>query len=61
MLKLMTSIVLKKYLTKRLNHNIGTTIIIITHDENMALYADKKIVIEEGKITNMYVKKVNNS
>jgi putative ABC transport system ATP-binding protein len=46
-------------LLKRLNHNIGTTIIVVTHDEKMALYAEKKMVIKDGKITNMFVKKVN--
>ena len=48
-------------LLQRLNQNIGTTIIVVTHDEKMALYADKKMVIEDGKITNMYVKKVNSA
>lgn len=41
-----------------LNKELGTTIIVVTHDENMALYADKKMVIQDGKITNMFVKKV---
>lgn len=45
-------------LLKRLNHNIKTTIIVVTHDEKMALYAEKKMVIQDGKITNLYVKKV---
>ncbi|MFX1297443.1 MAG: ABC transporter ATP-binding protein [Promethearchaeota archaeon] len=45
-------------LLKRLNHNIHTTIIVVTHDEKMALYAQKKMVIEDGKITNMFVKRV---
>ena len=45
-------------LLTRLNQNIGTTIIVVTHDENMALYADKKMVIQDGKITNMFVKRV---
>ena len=48
-------------LLTRLNQNIGTTIIVVTHDENMALYADKKMVIKDGKITNMYVKKVSSN
>ena len=48
-------------LLKRLNQNIGTTIIIVTHDENMAFYADKKMVIRDGKITNLYIKKLKNS
>lgn len=47
-------------LLTRLNQNIGTTIIVVTHDEKMALYASKKMVIEDGKITNMYIKKSNN-
>ncbi len=41
-----------------LNKNLGTTIIVVTHDEKMALYAKKKMVIEDGKITNMFVKRV---
>ena len=45
-------------LLKTLNKNLGTTIIVVTHDEKMALYADKKLVIEDGKITNMFVKRV---
>lgn len=45
-------------LLKRLNKNIGTTIIVVTHDEKMALYAEKKMVIQDGKITNMFVKRV---
>jgi len=44
-------------LLKRLNHNIGTTIILVTHDDKMALYADKKMVIEDGKIANLFVKR----
>jgi putative ABC transport system ATP-binding protein len=31
-------------LLKRLNKNIGTTIIVVTHDEKMALYAEYKMV-----------------
>lgn len=45
-------------LLTRLNQNIGTTIIVVTHDEKMALYAQKKMIIEDGKITNMFVKRV---
>ena len=41
-----------------LNKQLGTTIIVVTHDENMALYAEKKMVIQDGKITNMFVKRV---
>ena len=48
-------------LLTRLNKNIGTTIIVVTHDEKMALYAEKKLVIDDGKITNMYVKKVSSN
>jgi len=47
-------------LLTRLNKNIGSTIIVVTHDEKMALYASKKMVIEDGKITNLYIKKSNN-
>jgi len=45
-------------LLTQLNQNIGTTIIVVTHDDKMALYAKKKMVIEDGKITNMFVKRV---
>ena len=45
-------------LLTRLNKNIGTTIVLVTHDEKMALYAEKKMVIKDGKITNMFVKRV---
>ena len=48
-------------LLKRLNQNIGTTIIVVTHDEKMALYAGKKMIIQDGKITNMFVKRVKTS
>jgi len=48
-------------LLTRLNKNLGTTIISVTHDEKMALYADKKMVIRDGKITNMFVKRVKSS
>lgn len=41
----------------RLNKNLGTTIIVVTHDENMALFALKKMVIKDVKINNMYIKK----
>ena len=44
-----------------LNQELGTTIIVVTHDENMALYADKKMVIQDGKITNMFVKRVKSN
>jgi len=45
-------------LLTQLNQSIGTTIIVVTHDDKMALYAKKKMVIEDGKITNMFVKRV---
>ena len=48
-------------LLTKLNQNLGTTIIVVTHDEKMALYADKKLVINDGKITNMFVKKIKSS
>jgi putative ABC transport system ATP-binding protein len=44
-------------LLKRLNHNLGTTIIVVTHDEKMALYAERKMVLEDGEITDMYIKR----
>ena len=48
-------------LLTRLNKNLGTTIIVVTHDENMALFAEKKMVIQDGSITNLYVKKLKTS
>ena len=44
-------------LLKRLNQNLGTTIIVVTHDEKMALYAERKMILEDGEITNIYVKR----
>ncbi len=52
----MTGSRIMQLLTK-LNQNIGTTIIVVTHDEKMALCADKKMVIKDGKITEMYIKR----
>ena len=43
-------------LLKRSNKNIGTTIIFVTHDEKMALFAERKIVLDNVTITSMYVK-----
>lgn len=37
-------------LLKKANTNYGQTIIMITHDEDIALQADRIIVIEDGKI-----------
>jgi len=48
-------------LLKTLNKNLGTTVIVVTHDEKMALYADKKFEIDDGKISNIFVKRVNNN
>jgi len=45
-------------LLKTLNKNLGTTVIVVTHDEKMALYADKKLVIDDGEITDVFVKRV---
>ena len=45
-------------LLQSLNQNIGATIIVVTHDEKMALYANKKMIIEDGKITNIFMKRV---
>jgi putative ABC transport system ATP-binding protein len=44
-------------LLKRLNQNLGTTIIVVTHDEKMALYAERKMILEDGEITDIYVKR----
>ena len=38
-------------LLKLSNKQYGQTLIIITHDENIALQADRIITIEDGKIT----------
>ena len=38
-------------LLKMSNEKYGQTLIIITHDENIALQADRIIAIEDGKIT----------
>lgn len=37
-------------LLKQSNRKYGQTLIIITHDENIALQADRVIAIEDGKI-----------
>ena len=38
-------------LLKLSNHKYGQTLIIITHDENIALQADRVLAIEDGRIT----------
>lgn len=38
-------------LLKMSNRKYNQTVIIITHDENIALQADRIIAIEDGKIT----------
>ena len=38
-------------LLKQSNRQQGQTLIIITHDENIALQADRIITIEDGRIT----------
>ena len=38
-------------LLKMSNRNYGQTLIVITHDENIALQADRIIAIEDGRIT----------
>lgn len=37
-------------LLRRLNHEYNQTVIIITHDEKIALSADRVIAIEDGRI-----------
>lgn len=44
-------------LMKRLNEKLETTIMVVTHDDKTALFADKKIVIRDGKIEKTYTKK----
>ena len=45
-------------LLTELNLMIGTTIIVDIHDEMMALNTEKKMVIDDGKMTNMLMKRV---
>ncbi len=44
-------------LMKRLNHNLGATVFVVTHDDRISLFADKKIVIRDGKVEKTYLKK----
>jgi ABC-type lipoprotein export system ATPase subunit len=44
-------------LMKRLNEKLETTIMVVTHDDKTSLFADKKIVIRDGKIEKTYTKK----
>ncbi len=37
-------------LLRQLNHDFGQTMLIITHDENIALLCDRVIAIEDGRI-----------
>ena len=37
-------------LLKRSNRNLNQTILLITHDEKIALESDRIVVIEDGKI-----------
>ena len=46
-------------LLKMSNKKYDQTLIIITHDENIALQADRIIAIEDGKITRMNAQGVN--
>ena len=43
---------------KRLNKEFGHTIVLITHEEEVADWADRKIVIRDGKIIEDVKKKV---
>lgn len=45
-------------LLRKINHQFGTTFIIITHDRHIAEKADRIIEIKDGKI-NLDIKKVN--
>ncbi len=38
-------------LLKKSNQKFGQTLIMITHDENIALQANRVIAIEDGRIT----------
>ena len=40
-----------------LNQNMETTVIVVTHDENMALYAEKKMVLKDGRISSLFKKR----
>lgn len=44
-------------LLRKFNKELGQTVIIITHDEQIALSADRVIAIEDGKITRDEVRK----
>ena len=44
-------------LLKRLDYNIGTTVIIVNHDKKMTLLQKKKIILKDRRISNMYMKK----
>ena len=48
-------------LLKESNKKFNQTLIMITHDENIALQADRIIAIEDGKITRDEVNKVEKS
>ncbi len=37
-------------LLRELNHNLGTTIIVVTHDVRMAKKADKQFYVDDGKV-----------
>ena len=43
-------------LLRRFNRELNQTVIIITHDEKIALSADRVIAIEDGRITRDEVK-----
>jgi putative ABC transport system ATP-binding protein len=45
-------------LLKMSNHKYDQTLIMITHDENIALQADRIIAIEDGRITRDEVKRI---
>ena len=45
-------------LLKMSNQKYGQTLIVITHDENIALQADRIIAIEDGRITRDEVKRI---
>jgi ABC-type lipoprotein export system ATPase subunit len=45
-------------LLRELNHNLGTTVLVVTHDVSMAKKADRQLIVDDGKIKEKGLKKV---
>jgi putative ABC transport system ATP-binding protein len=37
-------------LLRELNHNLGTTVVVVTHDDSMAKKADRQLIVDDGKV-----------